>query len=226
MVSVVFALLTALANGSASVCQRLAARDAPASKALHLSLFGYLIRRRIWLAGIGLTILAAACQAAALATGPVALVQPILIIELPFKLLLASRLVHPPLPPLNWGAVILVTASHGARQAAAPPTRGRSVPCASPASPTPRASLRRSGSGPTRGGERFPGPPTRSWRCPPGLEGKARHGRETPKSPCMIMIIFSWATLTRHPAWMALPGWVPSHWPSSSVTPTSRRRDR
>ena len=54
MVSVLFALLTALFNGVASVLQRMAASTAPASKTLHLSLFGYLIKRRVWLAGIGL----------------------------------------------------------------------------------------------------------------------------------------------------------------------------
>ena len=56
MVSVLFALLTALANGLASVFQRMAASTAPAGKALHLSLFGYLIKHRIWLAGIGLSL--------------------------------------------------------------------------------------------------------------------------------------------------------------------------
>jgi drug/metabolite transporter (DMT)-like permease len=122
VVSVVFALLTALANGTASVFQRRAARDAPQSKALHLSLFGYLIRRKVWLAGIGMVIVAAVCQATALATGPVALVQPIFIIELPFTLLLASRLSRQRLPRLTWSAVVLVTVSLGAGLAAAAPS--------------------------------------------------------------------------------------------------------
>jgi drug/metabolite transporter (DMT)-like permease len=124
VVSVVFALLTALANGTASVFQRRAARDAPQSKALHLSLFGYLIRRKVWLAGIALIIVAAVCQATALATGPVALVQPIFIIELPFSLLLASRLAGTRLPRLTWWAVALVTVSLGAGLAAAAPSGG------------------------------------------------------------------------------------------------------
>jgi drug/metabolite transporter (DMT)-like permease len=124
VVSVVFALLTALANGSASVCQRRAARDAPASKALHVSLMRYLIKRKVWLVGIGMTIVAAVCQATALATGPVALVQPIFIIELPFTLLLASRLSRRTLPRLTWGAVVLVTVSLGAGLAAAAPSGG------------------------------------------------------------------------------------------------------
>ena len=124
MVSVLFALLTALFNGLASVLQRTAAATAPPERALHLSLFGYLIRRKVWLAGIGMVILAALCQATALATGPVALVQPIFIIELPFTLLVASRVNRRPLPRMTWWAVGLVTVSLGAGLAAAAPSGG------------------------------------------------------------------------------------------------------
>ena len=74
MVSVLFALLTALCNGTASVLQRIATATAPPASALRLSLFTYLIKRKVWLAGIGMVTCAAVCQAAALATGPVALV--------------------------------------------------------------------------------------------------------------------------------------------------------
>ncbi len=124
MVSVLFALLTALCNGTASVLQRMAASTAPATSALHLSLFSYLIRRKVWLAGIGMVILAAVCQATALATGPIALVQPIFIIELPFTLLVASKLMHRKLPRRTWLAVGLVTVSLGAGLAAAAPSGG------------------------------------------------------------------------------------------------------
>ena len=124
MVSVLFALLTALFNGLASVLQRIAAATAPQSRALHLSLFGYLIRRKVWLAGIGMVILAALCQATALATGPVALVQPIFIIELPFTLLVASRVNRRRLPRMTWWAVGLVTVSLGIGLATAAPSGG------------------------------------------------------------------------------------------------------
>ena len=126
MVSVLFALLTALCNGTASVLQRIAASTAPASRALHLSLFAYLIKRKVWLAGIGLVICAAVCQAVALATGPVALVQPIFIIELPFSLLVASRVMRRRLPLRTWLSVGLVTVSLGAGLAAAAPSGGTS----------------------------------------------------------------------------------------------------
>jgi drug/metabolite transporter (DMT)-like permease len=123
-VPILFALLTALCNGLASVLQRMVASTAPAAKALHLSLFGYLIRHRVWLAGIAMVTLAAVCQATALATGPVALVQPIFIIELPFTLLVASRLMHRALPRRAWWAVLVVTAGLGAGLAAAAPSGG------------------------------------------------------------------------------------------------------
>ena len=124
MVSVLFALLTALFNGLASVLQRMAAMTAPASKALHLSLLGYLVKHRVWLAGIAMVVVAAVCQAIALATGPVALVQPIFIIELPFTLLVASRLARRKLPRQTWWAVGLVTVSLGIGLAAAAPSGG------------------------------------------------------------------------------------------------------
>jgi drug/metabolite transporter (DMT)-like permease len=124
VVSVLFALLTALFNGLASVFQRTAAATAPPASALHLSLFAYLIKRKVWLAGIGMVMLAAICQAVALATGPVALVQPIFIIELPFTLLVSSRLAKRKLPRTTWGAVGLVTVSLGAGLAAAAPSGG------------------------------------------------------------------------------------------------------
>ena len=125
MVPVLFALLTSLCNGTASVFQRMAASTAPAAKALHLSLFSYLIRRKIWLAGIGMVILASVFQAIALDTGPIALVQPIFIIELPFTLLVASRFIgHRKLPWLTWWAVGLVTVGLGAGLAIAAPSGG------------------------------------------------------------------------------------------------------
>jgi drug/metabolite transporter (DMT)-like permease len=124
VVPVLFALLTSLCNGTASVLQRMAASTAPAAKALHLSLFSYLIRRKIWLAGIGMVIFASVFQAIALDTGPVALVQPIFIIELPFTLLVASKLIHRRLPGRAWWAVGLVTVGLGAGLAIAAPSGG------------------------------------------------------------------------------------------------------
>ena len=126
MISVVLALLTAASNAAASVLQRRAASQTKATKQLGgLSLIRDLIRRRVWLAGIGMVVVAALLQAGALATGPIALVQPIFIVELPLTLLLSSWVWHRKLAPRTWGAVVLVTVSLGTGLAAAEPSGGR-----------------------------------------------------------------------------------------------------
>lgn len=109
MISVLFAVLTALSNGSASVLQRRAAATVPDSEAMRLSLIGKLLRQRVWLAGIAMVIVAAVCQAVALATGPIAVVQPIFVIELPATLLLAGHLFQVRLPARIWTGVVAVT---------------------------------------------------------------------------------------------------------------------
>ncbi|MFI6858685.1 DMT family transporter [Streptomyces sp. NPDC050421] len=124
MISVVFAVLTALSNGAASVLQRRAASTAPDSEAMRLSLIGHLLRQKVWLAGIGLVIVAAVCQAVALATGPIAVVQPIFVIELPATLLMASFVMRVRLPRPVWFGVAAVTAGLALGMASAAPGGG------------------------------------------------------------------------------------------------------
>jgi len=124
VICVVFALLTAVSNAMASVLQRRAAMDAPAGRALRLSLFGYLLRRRVWLAGVGMTIVAAVCQATALDLGPIALVQPLFIIELPFALLLGGLVMRRSMARRSWVAVGVVTAGLAVSLASAAPSGG------------------------------------------------------------------------------------------------------
>ena len=124
LLCVIFALLTAASNASAAVLQRKAAAQVPPERSMHVSLVADLMRRRVWLAGISLVIVAALCQAAALAFGPIALVQPIFIIELPVTLVLATlilrnrRAIH----QLPWTAIITTTIALGAGLAIASPS--------------------------------------------------------------------------------------------------------
>jgi hypothetical protein len=124
MLCVLFALLTAGSNACAAVLQRKAASQVPPEDSMHISLLKDLIKRRVWLAGIGMVIVAAVAQAAALATGPIALVQPIFIIELPVTLVLAALAYHnrAALRRLPWAAIALTTAALGAGLAVAQPT--------------------------------------------------------------------------------------------------------
>jgi hypothetical protein len=124
VICVLFALLTAASNAAASVLQRKAAAQVPESRSMHVSLIGDLMRRRIWLAGIAMVIAAALFQASALATGPIALVQPIFIIELPVTLLLAVIVNHDlaKLRRLPWRAIATTTIALGAGLAIANPS--------------------------------------------------------------------------------------------------------
>jgi hypothetical protein len=124
LLCVLFALLTALSNACAAVLQRRAAAQVPPEHSLHVSLIGDLIKRRVWLAGIGMVIVAAVAQAAALATGPIALVQPIFIIELPVTLVLAALANHnrEALAQLPWTAIVITTGALGAGLAFAQPS--------------------------------------------------------------------------------------------------------
>jgi hypothetical protein len=124
MLCVLFALLTAGSNACAAVLQRKAASQVPPEESMHISLLKDLIKRRVWLAGIGMVIVAAVAQAAALATGPIALVQPIFIIELPVTLVLAALAYHnrAALRRLPWAAIALTTAALGLGLAVAQPT--------------------------------------------------------------------------------------------------------
>jgi hypothetical protein len=124
MLCVLFALLTAGSNACAAVLQRKAAAQVPPERSMHVSLLADLIRRRVWLAGIGMVVVAAVAQAAALATGPIALVQPIFIIELPVTLVLAALANHnrAALSRLPWAAIALTTAALGAGLAIAQPS--------------------------------------------------------------------------------------------------------
>jgi hypothetical protein len=124
LLCVLFALLTAGSNACAAVLQRKAAAQVPPERSMHVSLVADLVRRRVWLAGIGMVMVAAVAQAAALATGPIALVQPIFIIELPVTLVLAALANHnrTALRQLPWTAIIVTTAALGLGLAVAQPS--------------------------------------------------------------------------------------------------------
>jgi drug/metabolite transporter (DMT)-like permease len=81
--AILLAVAASLCTATSSVCQRLGARRAGAD-GFGLGLIVRLARRPVWLAGIGCMILGFACQVSALRFGALALVQPILALELLF----------------------------------------------------------------------------------------------------------------------------------------------
>jgi drug/metabolite transporter (DMT)-like permease len=118
------ALAASLCTATSSVCQRLGARSQPTGR-LDLLLVFRLARRPIWLAGIASMILGFLFQLTALHFGPLALVQPILALELLFVFgymaVLGSRSVR----PRDWLAAAAMSSGLGLFLFAASPSGGR-----------------------------------------------------------------------------------------------------
>jgi drug/metabolite transporter (DMT)-like permease len=124
VLSVVFALLAAVSNALGTVLQRRAALTVPRSDAFRVRLMVDLVRHPVWLGGILSVIFAAVFQGLALATGPLAVVQPIFVLELPLALLIMGLVFRKRLPPQIWGAVGCIVVGLGVALGAARPSGG------------------------------------------------------------------------------------------------------
>ncbi|MEU3522651.1 DMT family transporter [Streptomyces sp. NPDC038707] len=117
----VFAVAGAASNAVGTAFQR---KAASASTRGGLRLLAELVRRPVWMIGMAGVACAALFQSLALVNGPLALVQPLFVLELPFALLVAAPLMHRRLPRTGWWGVggcvaglailLLAAAPHGA----------------------------------------------------------------------------------------------------------------
>ncbi|MFI8205329.1 DMT family transporter [Streptomyces sp. NPDC085937] len=131
LVPVLFALGAALSNALATVLQRKAALTVPRSETLRAGLILDLLRRPVWLVGIVAVVTAGVCQAVALATGPITIVQPLFVLELPLALVIATAVLRGGLSRTGWAAVgtvvvglavVLFAASPGGNRTQVPMT--------------------------------------------------------------------------------------------------------
>jgi drug/metabolite transporter (DMT)-like permease len=119
VLSYLLAACAALVNAASSVLQRKANRSGE-DRSLHLRLFVSLIHQPAWFAGLAAVIAGFLLQATALANGPLAAVQPLLALELPITLVLASRVFHAQLRRRDWiaaagmagGLILLIVSLH------------------------------------------------------------------------------------------------------------------
>lgn len=109
-ISYVLAVLAAVANATSNVLLRRAAREEPSSLQFNLRLLRELAGRKVWLAGIGVTIVSYLIQAAALGTGRLAVVQPLIILELPMTLIGSTWTLGARLGRLEWISTAVMTA--------------------------------------------------------------------------------------------------------------------
>lgn len=110
--SYVFAALAALVAGAClattGLLQQRAASQRPKGEQLRLRLIIELAQNRMWLAGIGMAVLSYGFQAVALALGPLALVQPLIVSELIFAIPISVRWRGATLRRREWLAVLAV----------------------------------------------------------------------------------------------------------------------
>src|SRR5881227_429121 len=108
--TVLLALLSACASAVNLVLQRDSSRDAPA-EVRGWRLLPYLLRNVRWLLGEGAWVVAFGLQALALHIGQVSVVQPVLVTELVFTLLIRRYVNRRPVRPAAWGSAALLCAS-------------------------------------------------------------------------------------------------------------------
>lgn len=104
------AVLAACANATSSVLQRKAGRRVSQGENLSLRLIGSLLHQPVWFGGILAVTIGFLLQAAALGNGQLSLVEPILVLELPFTLLLATRVFRTRLHRREWGTIAAMSA--------------------------------------------------------------------------------------------------------------------
>ncbi len=103
--AVVLVLFGAIGNALALVLQRKAAQDSARRRGRAAGSLRDMVHRPAWLGGTAIFAVALTLQALALSQGSVALVQPVLVMELPFTLLLGWWILGGPLRGYEWFCV-------------------------------------------------------------------------------------------------------------------------
>lgn len=124
MLGVVLMVVAATLNATASVLQRHATKDEPESAGFSLHLLTDLVRRPVWLLGIATMLAGFVLHGVAIALSHISLVQPLLVVELPCTLLLASWYFGVRIPARDWAAIAAQTAGLAAFVACLRPTGG------------------------------------------------------------------------------------------------------
>jgi len=125
---VCFALLAALANAVASICQRLGVEDAPATNGPSLGLVRHMVQRKIWLIGFAIMALGYASQAVALHLGSLEVVQPIMVSELVILVMILWLWYFTPLRARDLVAAGATALGLGVFLVVASPSAGARVP--------------------------------------------------------------------------------------------------
>jgi drug/metabolite transporter (DMT)-like permease len=104
------AVLAAVANAVSSVLQRKANKRVPQRENMSLRQIWILLHQPLWFGGIAAITAGFLLQASALGTGELSGVEPVLVLELPFTLILASRVFQQRLGTREWLPIAAMTA--------------------------------------------------------------------------------------------------------------------
>jgi drug/metabolite transporter (DMT)-like permease len=113
VLSYVLAVLAACSNAVSSVLQRKANKRVPQSENMSLRQIWALLHQPVWFGGILAITAGFLLQASALGDGQLSVVEPVLVLELPVTLILASRLFRQQLGPREWLPAAAMTAGLG-----------------------------------------------------------------------------------------------------------------
>jgi drug/metabolite transporter (DMT)-like permease len=104
------AVLAACANAVSSVLQRKANKRVPKQENMSLRQIGELLHQPVWFFGILAITAGFLLQASALGSGQLSVVEPVLVLELPFTLIISSRVFRQRLGPREWLPLAAMTA--------------------------------------------------------------------------------------------------------------------
>jgi drug/metabolite transporter (DMT)-like permease len=106
----VLAVLAACANATSSVLQRKANKRVPQDENMSPRQIWVLLHQPVWFFGILAITAGFLLQATALGNGDLSVVEPVLVLELPFTLILASRVFGQRLGPREWLPTVAMAA--------------------------------------------------------------------------------------------------------------------
>src|SRR5450631_524736 len=127
ILAVAFALAAAFCNAVNLMTQHSASVGAP-KREKGWRLVVYLFRQPLWLAGGAAAVGSFVFQALALHNGPLSVVQPVLVTELVFVLVLRRAWIHQDVARAAWAAVLVVCVALGVFLTVAEPTGGHPAP--------------------------------------------------------------------------------------------------
>jgi drug/metabolite transporter (DMT)-like permease len=111
LLSYLCAALAAFGNALANVAQRKASLQAPADTEFGWGLLRFLAHNSTWLIGISGMVASFILQAVALGFGELSAVEPIITLEVPLTLLVASRVFKTKIGRQEWVSILVMTVS-------------------------------------------------------------------------------------------------------------------